>query len=211
MHIDGCDFRTAVATLAGTETRPIAATKPQQRDTSQTAQWLWSQRQPITEDTPPALYLRKRGYAGTIPATLGYLPGRDTHPPAMIAAFCLDSQSVNGVHVTRLTADGDKAAIEKPKIMLGRCKGSPIVVAPPNDLLGMAITEGIEDALSVVATGLGVWAAGSAGMMPALASVIPSYIECVTVYGHDDEAGKRHANELIEALQKRGIEVWFEI
>jgi hypothetical protein len=43
---------------------------------------------------------------------------------------------------------------------------SPIVLAPPNDLLGSSITEGIEDALTMhEATGLGTWAAGSAARL----------------------------------------------
>ena len=42
----------------------------------------------------------------------------------------------------------------------------------------LAITEGIEDRLTVhEATGLGAWAAGSASRMPALAYVLPGYIE----------------------------------
>jgi hypothetical protein len=32
--------------------------------------------------------------------------------------------------------------------MIGHSIGAPIVLAPPNELLGMAVTEGIEDALS---------------------------------------------------------------
>ena len=60
------------------------------------------------------------------------------------------------IHLTRLNPDGSKLS-EKPKIMIGQsARGFPIVVAPPNDLLGLAITEGIEDALAIhEATGLG--------------------------------------------------------
>jgi hypothetical protein len=36
--------------------------------------------------------------------------------------------------------------------------------------------------------GLGVWAAGSAVFMPALAPLIPDYIDTVTIYAHDDDA-----------------------
>jgi hypothetical protein len=69
---------------------------------------------------------------------------------------------VRGVHLTRLTPDGRKAPIDPVKIMLGECGGKPIVLAPINAGLGLAITEGIEDGLSVFEeTGLGVWAAGS--------------------------------------------------
>jgi hypothetical protein len=117
---------------------------------------------------------------------------------------------VRGVHLTRLTAEGAKApdASGKSKIMLGVCKGAPIVISPPNDLLGMAVTEGVEDGLSVYqATGLGVWAAGAAGFMPALAPLVPDYIETLTIYAHDDKAGRDNAITLARALKARGIEV----
>jgi Toprim domain len=79
------------------------------------------------------------------------------------------------------------------------------------DLLGLAITEGIEDALSAhEATGLGAWAAGAAGFMPVLAAAVPSYIEAVTVYAHEDKAGQAGAHELAEALDHRGIEIRLE-
>jgi hypothetical protein len=227
-HLDGCDFAAAIATLAGDTARVIPQAKgaPARRDDRHderrvsSASWLWSQRKPITEGTPPWLYLRKRGFTGLIPATLGYLPARDPHPAAMIAAFGMADEPepgilatpkvVRGVHLTRLTAEGDKApnAYGKSKIMLGSCKGAPIAISPPNDLLGTAVTEGIEDALSVYqATGLGVWAAGAAGFMPALAPLVPDYIETLTIYAHDDKAGRDNAITLARALKARGIEV----
>jgi hypothetical protein len=114
---------------------------------------------------------------------------------------------VRGIHLTRLKPDGSgKAGIDKDKIMLGHSIGSPIVVAPPNDVLGLAITEGIEDGLTVhQATGLGVWAAGSASRMPALADAIPDYIESVTTTVDNDDAGRRNSNELARRLHQRGI------
>jgi hypothetical protein len=169
-------------------------------------------------------YLRTaRGYGGPLPATLGFLPSRGNHPPAMIAAFGMATESepgvlriadaaVLGVQLTRLLPDGSGKAVfddtgGQTKIMIGFCIGSPIVLAPPNDLLGQAITEGIEDGLSVHQdTGLGVWAAGSASRMPALADVIPSYIDCTTVVGDDDPDGRRYANELAAGIRRRGME-----
>jgi hypothetical protein len=93
--------------------------------------------------------------------------------------------------------------------MLGASLGSPIVLAPTNDLLGLAITEGIEDALSVhEATMLGAWAAGSASRLPALAEAIPAYVEEVTIMVDDDADGRRHAARLQDQLvAKRKIEV----
>jgi putative DNA primase/helicase len=226
-HLDGVSFKDAIATLTGDGVRIRTAPPPKpakryhdEDDRASLAAWLWSQRKPITEGTPPWLYLRKREYTGPIPATLAYLPANDKYPAAMISAFGKATEpepgilaapkTVTGVHLTRLTVDGNKSpnAAGKSKIMLGVCKGAPIAISPPNDLLGMVVTEGIEDALSVYqGTGLGVWAAGSAVFMPALAPLIPDYIETVTIYAHDDTAGRTNAIDLARAIKTRGIEV----
>ena len=119
---------------------------------------------------------------------------------------------VKGVHLTLLALDGrGKGGVERSKLFVGSSSGWPIVIAPPNDLLGMVVTEGIEDALSAhQATGLGAWAAGSAGRMPTLAERIPSYIDCITVCADDDADGQRHAYTLADALTGRGFEVLLE-
>jgi hypothetical protein len=137
----------------------------------------------------------------------------------MIAAFgmayetgdggvAIRDDAVRGVHLTRLKPDGtDRERGDRAKIMIGHSAGVPIILAPPNDLLGMAISEGIEDALTIhEATSLGVWATGSASRMPALAGLIPRYVECVNVVADDDPDGRRHAATLIDRLEARGIE-----
>jgi hypothetical protein len=183
-------------------------------NTTPTARFLWSARQSLD-----GRYLRQaRGLKGPFPTTLGFLPARGEHPPAMIAAFgiatepkpgvlAIADRDVMAIHLTKLRADGiQKTSILPNKIMIGSPKGSPIVLAPPNDLLGMCITEGIEDALSAhEATGLGAWAAGSASLMPALADTVPSYIEHVSIWAHRDPAGTKGANELARNLGARGI------
>jgi Toprim domain len=194
-----------------------AATQPD--DNARKAAWLWSRRNPITDDCPAGLYLRRtRRYAGPIPPTLGYLPPNSKYPPAMIAAFgfCEEIEpvvidppaNVPAVHLTRLTMDGGKASIDPAKIMLGAMSGLPIVLAPVNDCLGLAITEGIEDGLSVFAeTGLGVWAAGSAGNMVKIAASIPPYVECTTIFAHRDETGLRFAKDAAGLIAAMGTEV----
>jgi hypothetical protein len=155
-----------------------------------------------------------------MPETLGYLPPRGPYPAAMVSAFGMATelqpgiisapQQVIGVHLTRLMADGDKApnADGKAKFMHGLCQGTPIMLSPPNDLLRMTVTEGIEDGLTVYqTTGVGVWAAGSAVFMPALASLIPDYIETVTICAHNDKTGRNNAIDLARAIKARGIEV----
>jgi hypothetical protein len=111
-----------------------------------------------------------------------------------------------------LLPDGsDRERGEMAKIMIGRSLGLPIVLAPVNDLLGLAVTEGIEDGLSVFeATGLGIYGAGSAGRMSALADAVPCYVESVTIYAHGDDSGQRGARELAEGLSRRGMEVFIE-
>jgi hypothetical protein len=183
------------------------------------ARWLWSRRQP-TAGTAVERYLRNRGYSARIPATIGLLPAFRGHPPTMIAAFGLahetepgviriSDDAVTGIHLTRLLPDGsDRERGNDAKIMIGHSAGSPIVLAPPNDLLGLAIGEGLEKVLAVhEATGLGAWVAGSAARLPALVDAVPSYIECVTVMIDDDKDGRRHAETLMSRLRARCIEV----
>jgi hypothetical protein len=98
----------------------------------------------------------------------------------------------------------------RPIVGIGRPSGCPIALAPPNDLLGLVIAEGIEDALSArEATGLGAWAAGSASFMPALAATIPSYIESLSILVDDNAAGWKNSTALRDGLlaRREGLEI----
>jgi len=229
----GCDARTVLDELRNRglleHAKPVTVAKrdsvmamrgspdERERDQHRKASWLWLHRRPIA-GTIAETYLRGRGITCALPATLGFLPpNKAGHHSAMIAAFSIPDEpepgllgglthtSVGSVHLTLLAPDGSgKAAVGKPKLIVGSPLAQPIVLAPPNDLLGLAITEGIEDALSVhQATGLGAWAAAAAGFMPKLADAVPSYIEAVTIYAHADKAGQDGAHKLAEALDRR--------
>jgi phage/plasmid primase-like uncharacterized protein len=218
-HLDGVSFAGAIETLTGEERAQLAtgsaaaavgAAAAEERRQSKVAAALWARRRPIIGMLAER-YLFWRGIA-CFPATIGYLPAHQAHPPAMIAAFGLAQEiepgvlaapeDVTGIHLTKLTPEGHKVATQA-KMMVGPSAGQPIVVAPPNDLLGLAICEGVEDALTVhEATGLGAWAAGAAGRMPALARLVPDYITCVTVFAHDD-TGAGYARELAAAIHQR--------
>lgn len=190
--------------------------EPKRQNTSNIATFLWQSSLPA-KGTPVGIYLREgRGLDLKVPATIRYLPARMGYPHAMITAFGLTQEfepgvlavpdRVEGVHITRLTSDG-RDKLEK-KRMLGTVAGEPLFLAPPNDGLGLAITEGIEDALSVhQATGLGAWAAGSASQLPKLAEAVPDYIECVSIFVDPDDAGEQGCAALAEALLRRGFEV----
>jgi hypothetical protein len=185
------------------------------------SQWLWASRKPL-KGSIAEIYLREcRGYRGPLPPTLGFLPARDDYPPAMIAAFgmasetepgrlVIDDAAVTGIHITKLKPDGsDKAEIdgESAKLTIGLDNRAPIWLAAVNVGLGLMVTEGIEDGLSAqAATGLGAWAAGTAGRLPAMAEYVPDYVECVTVMVDADPAGENGATELAKLLTARNIE-----
>lgn len=184
------------------------------------ARWLWARRKPIS-GTIAETYLRvARAFGGRLQATLGFMPGSEKHSPAMIAAFgialepepgmlAIKDDAVCAVHITRLTPDGlSKAGTSSDKIMLGRPRGAAIILAPPNNLSSLVISEGIEDALSAhEVTGCGAWAAGAASFMPALADVVPDYIESVTILVDGDNAGRRSSQDLAARLKAKSCEV----
>ncbi len=183
------------------------------------ARWLWSQRKPIAGSIAETYLRTKRGIGCRLHATLGFLPAHREYPPALIAAvgipreiepgiIMIDDGAVRGVHMIRLLPDGsDRERHDAAKKTIGHCIGWPIVLAPPNDLLGLAIAEGIENALVAhEATGLGAWAAGGASRLPALADRLPDWIDCVSVIADDDPDGRRHADALARCIEARGIE-----
>jgi hypothetical protein len=86
------------------------------------ARWLWAKRKPISGSIAETYLRSARSYGGRLPETLGFLPGRGDHPPAMIAAFgmaiepdepgklAIGVDAVKGVHLTRLLPDGSGKA-----------------------------------------------------------------------------------------------------
>jgi hypothetical protein len=182
------------------------------------ARWLWANSRPIPGTIAEHYVRGPRGISGVLPGTLRFLPARNGHPPALIGAFGLPVEpepgvlmisraQIAGVHLTRLKPDGSgKDERRGPaKIMIARSKGWPLVLAPVNDSGGLGIAEGIEDGLSVLVTGLGVWAAGSASRLPALAERVPGYVNDITIFAHTDTDGMRHAAELERRLRARGL------
>jgi hypothetical protein len=213
-HIDNSSFADAVRALTVGNGSSNARRTPAQdlrttgahaeaddgyaRQQARKAARLWANRRPL-EGSIAERYLREaRGYGGRLPPTLGFLPAREDWHPAMVAAFAMapeieptilgEPSDVGSVHLTLLKADGSgKADVNPNKIIVGSPASRPIVMAPINDLLDLTISEGIEDALSASwALGMGAWAAGAAGFMPALADVVPGYVERVTIFAHAD-------------------------
>ncbi|MFO1185765.1 MAG: toprim domain-containing protein [Bauldia sp.] len=163
-----------------------------------------------------------RGTAAIPPRSDDLGVGRGTYPPAIVSAFAfpdepepgrlaVDQSGVAGIHLIRLKPDGSgkaEAADGGPaKIMLGPSAGVPIVLSPLTDRLDLILCEGVETGLSLAAaTGAGVWAAGSASRLPALADAIPAYA-VPTILAEADLAGLRHALQLVRRLAARGLSV----
>jgi hypothetical protein len=211
---------------------PIKGSSGYERQQHDKARWLWSRRRPLVGSLAERYLRQTRGYTGALPATLGFLPAlKREHRPALIAAVThlLDEpepgvlgqpRNVECVHLTLLNDDGTKAQATRDnpnKRLIGspltqdESASHPIVLAPVNDLFGLAMTEGIEDALTAhAALGLGAWAGLSADFMGRLGPVVPSYVEAVTIFGHADKAGIAGARQLAQALRQRGIEVTTE-
>jgi putative DNA primase/helicase len=169
-----------------------------------------------------ALSARGARLRRAIATDTGLLATRPDKPhPALIGTFVLvdepepgilgEPDGVEAVHLTLLAPDGSgKADVAPNKMVIASPRGMPLILAPMNDLMGLAITEGVEDALSVhQATGLGAWAAGSAPFMPKLVTAIEHLAtareydaspDCITIFVDDDDAGRRHAQELAAGL-----------
>ena len=156
-----------------------------------------------------------------MPATIRFLPARDDYPPAMITAFGfaqepepgvleIEDSAVRAVHLTKLKPDGSgKADVPNPKIMIGSAPGVPLVLAPCNDLLGLFIAEGIEDALTAHC-GVRLRCLGRRQRQsPARLGRCRSRFcrvrdRCGPI---SDAAGQRYSTELAKRLDARGIEV----
>jgi putative DNA primase/helicase len=150
---------------------PEAEGSEEQRRSIALALRIWAERLPLM-GSPAATYLRGRGLLlDAAPDDLAFHPRcplrRDT-APAMLALL-RDARTGEpcGVHRTFLRPDGGGKAdhLDSAKMMLGRAKGSVVMLSPSaNVTMGLGVTEGIENGLTVLCRGWApVWACGSAG------------------------------------------------
>jgi hypothetical protein len=221
-----CGERGYARREGATSTKPTGRHDPAEYETRhrQKARWLWRVSK-SARGTPVEHYLRSRGITVPLPSTVRFLPAhKPEHHPAMIVPFGIPGEpepgvlnisetSITAVHLTLLKPDGSgKADVDPNKITLASPSGMPMVLAPMNDLMGLAITEGIEDALSVHrATGLGAWASGGAKFLPKLVTAIEDLAttreydaspDCITILVDDDADGRLNAHALASSLIK---------
>ena len=162
------------------------------------------------------MYLRERGLEpgpdGWPPSLRYHLALRHGYTglllPALVAAITIwPGRNVVGVHRTFLRADGKgKAPVTKAKMMIGRCGGGAVRLAPAS--AKMIVAEGIESALSVLeATGVPTWAAlSTSGMEGLVLPGLPLGAEVIIAADHDS-AGLHAAHLAAERWFRQGRKV----
>ncbi len=183
------------------------------------AEKIWDESQEITHGDPVHKYLTGRGIVidtwpddlHTHPA-LPYWSIDDNEKPVKIGSFPAMIGVVRNpqgrpvaLHRTYLTDDGHKASVDSPKKILKvfDLAGSSVRLFTPVDGL-LAITEGVEDALSAwVLWRIPTWAClGTSGMK---AFEPPAGIWKLIVFADRDEngAGQKAALELAKKLKRK--------
>jgi putative DNA primase/helicase len=174
---------------------------------------LWAACGPIEGDG--LAYLRAR--ACVIPPADGDLRYHPQlkHPPTGVIGPALVALVTNAssrrpltLHRTWIRADGTKAPLEPPRMLLGghRKAGGVVRLWPDEAVaMGLGIAEGIETALSLAHAFTPVWAcvdAGNLGTLPVLAG-----IEALTIAADNDPAGIAGAHACADRWSGASAEV----
>jgi len=178
--------------------RPVAPrSAPQRYETlSEFGRELWQACRPLAGEALAYLEARRC----VIPPGDGDLRWHPTlkHPPSALAGPALVALVTDAVtrapltlHRTWVRADGAKAPMEPPRMLLGgHRKAGGVVRLWPDEAVtqGLGLAEGIETALSLAHAFTPVWAmvdAGNLEAMPALEG-----IEALTIAADNDESGR---------------------
>ncbi len=179
---------------------------------------IWRASGPIN-DTPAQAHLRGRRITVSLPPSLRFHPALDywdterDEPvfrgkfPALIAGItCWPSGGVAAIQAVYLDPKtGGKAEVDSPKKTFGPAKGGAVRLAPHG--VRLAICEGVETALSVWQSclGLPVWATvGTAGFGNV---VIPRGVKDIIIAADADEAGEAAAQKAAQRFLSEGLRV----
>jgi len=195
---------------------PSPAPKPE-RDAAREIAFVREHARPL-QGTAAERYLQGRGLAVPEGADLLFHPDLANFEtragyPALIGLVRNRVGEVVALHRTYLQEDGGgavrKAAIPKPRMMLGRTGGGTVRLAPLGRHGVLGLCEGIETGLAAMAAcpGLPVWAAlSTAGLEQAL--LPPEARRVVLLADHDRSgAGLRAAEAAAAKLRLEGREV----
>jgi phage/plasmid primase-like uncharacterized protein len=170
---------------------------------------IWRAARPAA-GTLAETYLRSRTITLPISARLRFAPRlwhgpTGSHWPAMVALVTDAADTAIGVHRTYLARSrGGKAPIAPSRMMLGRCAGSAVRLAPATDHI--IIAEGIETALSASdLSGLPAWASLSASGLCALE--LPDCVRDVVIAADRDDTGRAAALDAARRWLREGRHV----
>ena len=132
-----------------------------------------------------------------------------SHGPALVGLIThVETGKPLSLHRTWIEADGRKAAFDPPRMLLGNhaIKDGVIRLWPDETVtLGLAVTEGIETALSLAWAYQPVWSCIDAGHVAAL-PVLPG-IETLVIGADNDPAGQKAAMECANRWALADVEV----
>jgi putative DNA primase/helicase len=198
----------------GSIPRAAAALRRPQHKTLSPLGWsLWESCRPLEGDT--LAYLSAR--CCVVPPADGHLRHHPAlkHPsgtrgPALVA---LVTDAVTGqaltLHRTWVRADGSKAPLDPPRMLLGgHRKAGGVVRLWPDECVtyGLGVAEGIETALSLAHTFRPAWACLDAGNLAAL-PLLPG-VDSLTIAADHDEAGLSAAETCAQRWVAAGREAW---
>jgi putative DNA primase/helicase len=156
------------------------------------ARTLWSAAV-APDNTPAESYLRNRGIALPIPASIRYATidlASGSKLPLMIVAVQIADGSIVAVQRTYLTWSGEKTNVRLPRETTGVLDDGAVRLAPAAEILGLA--EGVEDALASIQLAAGpCWASLGASRMHRVA--IPANVRELHIFADDDDAGRNAA------------------
>src|SRR6185437_1758932 len=208
-----CHLRGAVRGDHQRCAAPVAAPPGQQYESlSDKGRELWRSCQPIAGEA--RAYLEAR--CCVLPPTDGHLRWRSRlrHPcwhvgPALVA---LVTDAISGMpmtlHRTWITSTGKKAALDLPRLLLGKQrKAGGVIRLWPGDAVahGLAVAEGIETALAGVHGFTPVWScidADNLSNLPLLKA-----IDALTIFADHDDAGLSSAATLARRWADAGRHV----
>lgn len=152
-------------------------------------------------------YLRSRRITIALPVTLRFHsslrhPG-GSYLPAMIALVQDVAGKPIAIHRTYLNPHGGKANVEPSKLALGPCRSGAVWLGGRDIPTKVAISEGIETALSVMqATGICALATLGTELMKAV--IVPPEVKEVVIAADGDEPGEQAARKLATRLVSEG-------
>lgn len=229
MKKEGMPFADAVEWLLGASlpvVSPEERARRKEADASLTAariavaRDIWARSVPAA-GTPAEVYARSRGITADLPETVRFVMtarwrddetgevGRDY--PAMVCALQDVHGALVGVQCVFLAAGGrrkyervrDDGTKAKAKLSFGVVIGSALRLGPPSD--HVILCEGPEDGLTLwqEMPDRAVWVACGTAMLPRV--VLPSSVNCVSLAGDNNAAGRAAVEAATAAYMGQGL------